>query len=346
MTEPAKTKEHLESLVLAPRAELSARRAAYPGGSTGVLAVLLAVMAVVSLPLVLPRLGQREAARPFLPESHDGAARGAAASVRADRGVAETSGAAARRREAEAALSATGFVVPASGVIELAARTSGQVAEVRVSPGQRVAAGELLLRLDDRAARAALAQVSARLSSALAERAFARARRGRAERLRAAGLLSREEWEREASRAALVEAQVQEHEAALERHLLELELTELRAPRAGVVLEVRREVGEVVFPAAPEGNPWLLALADLGDLRVAVDVHEADLPQLALDQPATVAVDALPGRSYAARVVTIGARANRQKGTVAVEVAILAPDRHLRPDASARVRFLPFPIER
>jgi HlyD family secretion protein len=125
----------------------------------------------------------------------------------------------------------------------------------------------------------------------------------------------------------------------LGRQLLELELTRIRAPRAGVVLEVRREVGEVVS-LMPEGGGWIVSLTDPSEARVVVDVHEPDLPLVRLDQPAAVELDESPERAFRARTVAIGPRVNRQKGTVPIELAILDPDDRVRPDASARVRFL------
>jgi multidrug efflux system membrane fusion protein len=236
-------------------------------------------------------------------------------------------------------LTASGFVVPRSGIIEVAARSAGRIEEVRVEKGDRVSAGELLVRLDDRAALAAVEQTRARLAAARAEHGLAAARSARLDRLRAAELLAAEEWERQSGVVALAAAQVREQEAALARQLLELEFTEVRAPRSGVVLEVRREVGEVVS-LVPEGAAALLSLTDPSDVRVAVDVHETDLGRVHLDQPAIVELDSSPGRELAARTVDIAPRANRQKGTVAVELEVLAPDERLRPDAAARVRFL------
>lgn len=301
--------------------------------AASVLAVILGAALLVSVPelrLRLPRGGPEcGAAAPV--------AAGEAAPPAGRAAVPSVTGAATFAGRI-VPLTVAGFVVPASGIIEVAARTAGRIEEVRVEAGQRVAAGELLMRLDDRPARAVLEQIAARLGSARAEQALARVRLGRVARLRDAGLIAVEEWEREQGRAALVDAQVREQEAALARQRLELEFTEVRAPQNGVVLEVRRRAGEVVL-LGPQEVPWLLAMSDLDDLRVVVDIHEADLPRLELHQSASVTPDASPERSYAARVVAIGPRANRQKGTVPVELAILEPDGLLRPDASARVRF-------
>jgi multidrug efflux pump subunit AcrA (membrane-fusion protein) len=81
-------------------------------------------------------------------------------------------------------------------------------------------------------------------------------------------------------------------------------------------------------------------MANLEDLRAELDVNEADLARVAMEQPAQVVPDAYPDRRYAARVVKLYPQINRQKGTLKVEVKILEPDAWLRPDMSVRIAFL------
>jgi multidrug efflux pump subunit AcrA (membrane-fusion protein) len=74
-----------------------------------------------------------------------------------------------------------------------------------------------------------------------------------------------------------------------------------------------------------------------------VDVSKADVERVQLGQAARVTPDALPDRTYAARVVKRYPQVDRQKGTLKVEVRILDPDAALLPDMSARVTFLALP---
>ncbi len=67
----------------------------------------------------------------------------------------------------ESAIVVDGVLLPARYVL-LTAPTSGQVVEVRVTPGQSVTAGEVLVRLDDTLPRAALAEAQARVERARA----------------------------------------------------------------------------------------------------------------------------------------------------------------------------------
>ncbi|KPQ32931.1 MAG: HlyD family secretion protein, partial [Porphyrobacter sp. HL-46] len=61
-----------------------------------------------------------------------------------------------------------GIVEPASEVIDIGSALSGLVTDLRVRPGDRVAAGEVLFLVDDRAARASLAEAKAAISEARA----------------------------------------------------------------------------------------------------------------------------------------------------------------------------------
>jgi multidrug efflux pump subunit AcrA (membrane-fusion protein) len=84
----------------------------------------------------------------------------------------------------------------------------------------------------------------------------------------------------------------------------------------------------------------LLALADPDDLQVEVDVGEADLQKVFLNQRCRVSPEAYPDKVYAARVAEVAPEANRQKGTLQIKVQIEKPDHFLTPELSAKVEFL------
>jgi HlyD family secretion protein len=77
-------------------------------------------------------------------------------------------------------------------VVDLSSRVGARVAEVRVREGERVAVGDLLVRLDCADPEAALAEAEARLAGARAQEAVALAQRESAARARAAAAAARE----------------------------------------------------------------------------------------------------------------------------------------------------------
>ncbi len=126
----------------------------------------------------------------------------------------------------------------------------------------------------------------------------------------------------------------------------QLEATLIRAPVNGTILERTAEKGELItaqFASAAEGGPVgsVVALADLNDLQVELDISQDDFARLSAKQKGIVSVDAFPDRKYEGLIAEISPEANRQKATVQVKVQILNPDEFLRPEMNASVRFLP-----
>jgi HlyD family secretion protein len=124
-----------------------------------------------------------------------------------------------------------------------------------------------------------------------------------------------------------------------------LDATLIRAPVSGTILERTAEKGELItaqFASAAEGGPQgsVVALADLKDLQVELDIAQDDFSRLAPKQKSIVTVDAYPDRKYDGEIHEISPEANRQKATVQVKVQILNPDEYLRPEMNATVKFL------
>lgn len=124
-----------------------------------------------------------------------------------------------------------------------------------------------------------------------------------------------------------------------------LDATVIRAPVSGTILERTAEKGELVtaqFASGAEGGPQgqVVALADLNDIQVELDIAQDDFAKLGPKQKAIVTVDAYPDRKYDGEIHEISPEANRQKATVQVKVQILDPDEYLRPEMNATVKFL------
>ncbi|HXY02285.1 MAG TPA: efflux RND transporter periplasmic adaptor subunit [Terriglobales bacterium] len=124
-----------------------------------------------------------------------------------------------------------------------------------------------------------------------------------------------------------------------------LDATVIRAPVSGTILERTAEKGELVtaqFASGAEGGPQgqVVALADLNDIQVELDIAQDDFAKLSPKQKGIVTVDAYPDRKYQGEIHEISPEANRQKATVQVKVQILNPDEYLRPEMNATVKFL------
>jgi HlyD family secretion protein len=125
----------------------------------------------------------------------------------------------------------------------------------------------------------------------------------------------------------------------------QLDATTIRAPVTGTILERKVEKGELLtaqFASTAEGGPQgsVVALADLNDLQVELDIAQGDFARLTPHQKGIVTVDAFPNLKWDGVIAEMSPEANRQKATVQVKVQILKPDEHLRPDMNATVKFL------
>lgn len=125
----------------------------------------------------------------------------------------------------------------------------------------------------------------------------------------------------------------------------QLDATVIRAPVDGTILERTAEKGELItaqFASAAEGGPVgsVVALADLTDLQVELDIAQDDFSKLVPKQKGIVTTDAFPDRKYDGVIAEISPEANRQKATVQVKVQIINPDEYLRPEMNSTVKFI------
>src|SRR5216683_1912436 len=101
----------------------------------------------------------------------------------------------------------------------------------------------------------------------------------------------------------------------------QLDATVIRAPVSGTILERTAEKGELVtaqFASGAEGGPRgsVVALADLEDIQVELDIAQDDFAKLSPRQEGIVTLDAFRDRSYKGEIAEMSPEANRQNATV------------------------------
>lgn len=228
------------------------------------------------------------------------------------------------------AIVASARVVPLRSA-ELAAPVNGRVATVFVEEDEDVAAGQLLLRLDDSGYRASVevARADMRRAEALVERARVELEllpedTSEAERESAQADLRLAQAELDLARTALAEAEVA------------LGQSELRAPFSGTVVAVevtegeQAVAGETLLTMA-DMSAWLVETTDLGELEVV---------RVAVGDRATIEIEALRDLSLSGTVERIQVRGVGRQEEVRFDV-VIRPDRHvarLRWNMSATVR--------
>lgn len=187
--------------------------------------------------------------------------------------------------------------------VTLKSRVDGQVTEVPFREGQRVARGDVLVRLDGADFQARVAQAEANLARDLALLKKARADVERYQALKSQGFVSEEKVAELRASVEAIEASVAADRAALELARLQLGYTTLRAPFAGLVGDKRVHPGAAVKINETE----LVLLNRVRPLFVSFAAPEKHIPAIRA---------ALAAKRLRVEVNAPGDARHRHKGTV------------------------------
>lgn len=217
----------------------------------------------------------------------------------------------------ERTVNAVGAARPVRSV-ELATLSDGRIARLGFEGGEPVAAGQMLLELDDGAERASVQEAEANL--ARARNAFARAEALYAQRRIA-------ESEFDSARAELSRA-----EAVLDRARKDLADRTLTAPFAGVAGFRRADVGAVV-----RSNTPIADLADISALDVDFSIPERFYGEVAVGAAVRATTEIFPGEAFNGAVTAVSARVDTVSRSFTARARIPNPDHRLPADAFMRV---------
>jgi RND family efflux transporter MFP subunit len=246
--------------------------------------------------------------------------------------------------QAGTVLTGSGYIVTQHKYIVIGTKILGQIVAEPIEEGQHVKVGDLLARIDDRDYQAQLRQANADRDLAVANVNLKGARAARIRELHKEGVQSKDALDDAENQLAVAEAELNKAVGAIDFAKFNVSQTVIKSPINGVVLQKYRELGDTItaFGQSPGGGGAtdIAQLADLSDMRCEVDINESDIAKVTMGTPATVIPDAYPDNPFPARVVKIYPEADRQKGTVKVEVKILQPDlKIIKPEMSAKVTF-------
>jgi len=172
-------------------------------------------------------------------------------------------------------------------VVQVSPDVSGLVTEVRVKNDQTVAAGDVLLVLDQPRYELALRQADAAVISA--EVALAQARRESARNRGLTDLVTSEQVEEGQSKVDQLAAQLNSARVARDLAQLNLERTTIRTPINGVVTNVELQPGDY----ASAGHQ-VLALVATDTLHVDGYFEETKLPRIRVGDRAVVHIMGIP----------------------------------------------------
>jgi membrane fusion protein, multidrug efflux system len=167
---------------------------------------------------------------------------------------------------------ASGFdgVVEAVRQTALAAQVAGAVVAIEVKAGDRVQAGQVLLRIDARAANQSAAASNAQVQAARAALDLAKQDFGRQELLFKQNFISQAAFEQARAQFASAQAQALAQQAQAGASLTQTGFFVVKAPYAGVVSDVPVALGDMAMPGRA-----LLTLHDPQVLRVNVTLPQS-----------------------------------------------------------------------
>jgi membrane fusion protein, multidrug efflux system len=216
------------------------------------------------------------------------------------------------------ALGAVGSLRSDETVI-LRPEVAGRVAQINFREGERVAKGQVLVRLDDSVQQADLDKARANFT-------LSKTKHERAVDLRNKGFLSSQAEEEAENNLKVAQADAELMQARAAK-------TAIRAPFSGTIGLRLVSVGDYV----KEGQD-LVNLESLDPLKVDFRVPENALSLVRDNQTLQITLDALPDRAYDGRVVAINPLIDSNGRSIVIRAQVPNRDGKLRPGMFARVR--------
>lgn len=259
-------------------------------------------------------------------ESADEAAKAASsAPVASKPAVIPIATATAIARQVSTVVRATGtFVADESS--DMTPQVSGQVVATPVNVGDRVTAGQVIVRLDDRDARLRLDQVQASLQQADAQAQHARAEATRYRKLEQRGLISPSEIERLTTQVATAEAAVAQVRAQVASAQKALDDTAVRAPFSGHVSARPVAAGEYVTPASKVST-----IVRIQPIKLELQVPQSDAVKLGTGMPVHAELAAYPGVTFKGSVSALNVAIDPSSRAMTVEARFPNADARLTP---------------
>ena len=250
-----------------------------------------------------------------------------------------------RENQSSVRLTGSGYIVTRHKYITIGTKILGQIVEEPIEEGQHIKACDVLARIDDRDYQAQLRQAIAIRDVAKANLHLLQDKADRARYLIKTGAISTDDFETAITAAEVAQAELGRDEAAIDYAKFNVNQCVISSPINGIVLKKYRELGDTInFGGqiqAGGGATDIAQLADTDDMRAEVDINEADIAKVGIGSPVVVALDSYPDKKFDAALVKVYPAADRQKGTVKIEVQIARPDLQIiKPEMSAKVSFL------
>jgi membrane fusion protein (multidrug efflux system) len=203
--------------------------------------------------------------------------------------------------------------------VTLRPEVAGRINAIQFQEGQRVAKGAMLVRLDP-------AINDAEVQQARANMTLAKSKFDRAVDLAKSNFISGQAKDEAENNLKVAEAALALAEARQAK-------MDIRAPFAGIIGLRSVSIGDYVKEGADMVN-----LEAIDPLKVDFRVPEMFMQQVQVGQPLSIALDALPGKTFEGHVTAVNPLLDTAGRSVVIRAQVRNADTSLRPGMFARVR--------
>ncbi len=182
----------------------------------------------------------------------------------------------------------------------LTPKVGGYITKINVEEGQRVKKGDVLVELDPRDYQNVLRQVAGELTSIDAKKRDTERTYRRISELKAQGAVSQAQYDTSSASYSESKAKWDAVSAQVSQAQLNLDNTKIVAPSDGFIAKKSAEIGQLASPGIP-----LVGFVDATERWVTANFKETDLPHLKKGAHVSVKIDAIDGRKYEGKIVSI-----------------------------------------
>lgn len=186
--------------------------------------------------------------------------------------------------------------------VMLAAKVGGYVREVKVAEGDKVKRGDVLVELDSRDYENTLTQIRGELTSMEARKKDAETNYHRLQDLYQKGAVSRQQYDSASASYSELKAKYDAIQAQVAQAELNVENTKIIAPSNGFIARKSVEVGQLASPGVP-----LIGFVSSEERWVIANFKETEISDVKVGAKVHISVDALSGRSFEGKVVSLSA---------------------------------------
>lgn len=207
--------------------------------------------------------------------------------------------------------------------VTLSAEAAGQIKSILVKEGQKVSAGQVLVKLNTATIESSIEEVKTALE--LATTVYER---------------QKKLWEQKIG-SEIQFLQAKNNKESLEQKLktlqTQLALSIVKAPGEGVVDEIYRKEGEMVMPGTP-----MVQFVNLNNMKMLADVSEMYVKSVKQGDKASVSFPALGIENLDAQINRTSNVINLKNRTFKVEVSLPNKDQILKPNAIGMLKIKDF----